>query len=688
MSEDPTQATPRPDDPPASQRVLGGRYELGDLIGRGGMADVHLGHDLRLGRPVAIKVLRTDLARDSSFLARFRREAQSAAGLSHPAIVGVFDSGEEAVVESGGATVQVPYIVMELVEGKTLRELLNEQRTLDPDEAARITAAVLAALEYAHERGLVHRDIKPANVMVTEAGAVKVMDFGIARAIADTAATMTQTQAVMGTARYLSPEQAQGLDVDGRSDLYSVGCLLYELLAGRTPFQGDPVSLVYQHLGEAPKAPSTHAARLPQALDAVTLHALEKKPEERYQDAAAFRADLNAARAGEPVSAAARSTYDRALGLGVAGAGAAAVAAAATSRAGAATQAVPAAGAGAQDHPEEPTGIFPSSDEDDRYERTDELPVRERRHPGAALMLGALALVALAGVAWVLVQVLGPNGDDGPEMLVVPSTVGSTEAQARTTLTAAGFTVAEAVVQRNSAEEPGIVIEQDPPGGEAPRGEEIELTVSAGPQARTIPRLQGLEEQAARDLLEREGFSNVRGESEETDDPDWEEGQVVSSDPGEGEEIAPDQLIVLTVSSGEVEVPDVVGRDQNEAVLLLDEQTLEWEVTTRRTGDADAGTVLEQSIDPGDTVEQGTTVELVVAAEPVQTATEVVTESVTVTPSPTPTPTEEPTTDEPTEEPTEDPTTEDPTVPPEPTEPEPTEPGPPEDPPPSEEPTD
>ena len=688
MSEDPTQATPRPDDPPSPQRVLGGRYELGDLIGRGGMADVHLGHDLRLGRPVAIKVLRTDLARDSSFLARFRREAQSAAGLSHPAIVGVFDSGEEAVVESGGATVQVPYIVMELVEGKTLRELLNEQRTLDPDEAARITAAVLAALEYAHERGLVHRDIKPANVMVTEAGAVKVMDFGIARAIADTAATMTQTQAVMGTARYLSPEQAQGLDVDGRSDLYSVGCLLYELLAGRTPFQGDPVSLVYQHLGEAPKAPSTHAARLPQALDAVTLHALEKKPEERYQDAAAFRADLNAARAGEPVSAAARSTYDRALGLGVAGAGAAAVAAAAASRAGAATQAVPAAGAGAQDHPEEPTGIFPSSDEDDRYERTDELPVRERRHPGAALMLGALALVALAGVAWVLVQVLGPNGDDGPEMLVVPSTVGSTEAQARTTLTAAGFTVAEDVVQRNSAEEPGIVIEQDPPGGEAPRGEEVELTVSAGPQARTIPRLQGLEEQAARDLLEREGFSNVRGESEETDDPDWEEGQVVSSDPGEGEEIAPDQLIVLTVSSGEVEVPDVVGRDQNEAVLLLDEQTLEWEVTTRRTGDADAGTVLEQSIDPGDTVEQGTTVELVVAAEPVQTATEVVTESVTVTPSPTPTPTEEPTTDEPTEEPTEDPTTEEPTVPPEPTEPEPTEPGPPEDPPPSEEPTD
>ncbi|WP_010147354.1 Stk1 family PASTA domain-containing Ser/Thr kinase [Serinicoccus profundi] len=694
---DPTEATPRPEHPAPPERVLGGRYELGELIGRGGMADVHLGHDLRLGRPVAIKVLRTDLARDSSFLARFRREAQSAAGLSHPAIVGVFDSGEEPVTESGGADVQVPYIVMELVEGKTLRELLNEERTLDPDEAARITAAVLAALEYAHDRGLVHRDIKPANVMVTETGAVKVMDFGIARAIADTAATMTQTQAVMGTARYLSPEQAQGLDVDGRSDLYSVGCLLYELLTGRTPFQGDPVSLVYQHLGEAPKAPSTHAARLPQALDAITLHALEKKPEERYQDAGAFRADLNAARADEPVSGAAESTYQRILGLGAAGAGAAAAAAAAADRSGAATQAVPAAGSGMrepQDYPDEPTGIFPRTEEDDRYERTDELPVRERRHPGAALLLGAMAVLALAGVAWVLLQVMGPNGEEGPEMIVVPSTVGSTEAEARTTLTAAGFTVAEDVVQRNSDEETGIVIEQDPPGGEAPRGEEIELIVSAGPQAQEIPRLQGMEEQAARDLLEREGFTNVQGEARQTDDPDWEGGQVVSSDPAEGDEVPPDEPIVLTISSGEVEVPDVVGQDQNAAVLLLDEQNLTWQITTRRTAEADPGTVLEQSVEAGDVVEQGTEIELVVAAEPVQTATEVITESVTVTPSPTPTqepePTEEPTetpTEEPTETPTEEPT-EEPTVPPAPTSPEPTDPGPPvEPPPPSEEPT-
>nr|MDQ3358166.1 protein kinase [Actinomycetota bacterium] len=302
-------------------RVLGGRYEVGQLIGRGGMAEVHAGHDLRLGRSVAIKILRTDLARDSSFLARFRREAQAAAGLSHPAIVAVYDSGDQQFTESGGADVHVPYIVMEHVEGRTLRDLLNDENVLDPDEAARISAAVLAALEFSHDRGIVHRDIKPANVMVTRGGAVKVMDFGIARALADAAATMTQTQAVLGTARYLSPEQAQGQDVDARSDLYSAGCLFYELLTGRTPFVGDPVSLVYQHLGQPPKAPSSVQPDLPGAMDAVALHALQKSPDGRYQSAAQFRDDLGNARAGRPVSAAAQATYERvAAGAGAVGA--------------------------------------------------------------------------------------------------------------------------------------------------------------------------------------------------------------------------------------------------------------------------------------------------------------------------------------------------------------------------------
>ncbi len=279
--------------------LLGGRYEVGRLLGRGGMAEVHLGYDTRLSRPVAIKMLRSDLARDTSFLNRFRREAQSAAGLNHAAIVAVYDSGEDHALQAGGASQPVPYIVMEYVEGRTLRELLNERSPLDPGEAARITEGILDALAYSHRMGIVHRDIKPANVMIGARGEIKVMDFGIARAVADANATMTQTQAVIGTAQYLSPEQAQGHSVDARSDLYSTGCLLFELLTGRPPFKGDsPVAIAYQHVGEAPPRPSAFNPRVSPALDAVVLHSLAKDREARYQDATAFRADLQAARLG------------------------------------------------------------------------------------------------------------------------------------------------------------------------------------------------------------------------------------------------------------------------------------------------------------------------------------------------------------------------------------------------------
>src|SRR5450759_4077593 len=283
------------------------------------MAEVHVGHDTRLGRTVAIKMLRSDLARDPAFLSRFRREAQSAAGLNHPAIVAVYDSGEDHETESGGATVALPYIVMEYVQGRTLREILTEKKVMDPAEAARVTEGVLDALSYSHRMGIVHRDIKPANVMLTPFGEIKVMDFGIARAIADSAATMTQTQSVIGTAQYLSPEQAQGNPVDARSDLYSTGCLLYELLTGRTPFiGGSPVSIAYQHVGQAPQPPSAYQPGLSADLDAVVLHSLVKDRDARYQDASQFRSDLAAARSGRPISSAARGTAASAA-LGAAG---------------------------------------------------------------------------------------------------------------------------------------------------------------------------------------------------------------------------------------------------------------------------------------------------------------------------------------------------------------------------------
>ncbi len=238
-------------------RRLGERYELGEVIGRGGMAEVHEGKDLRLGRRVAVKILRPDLARDPSFQARFRREAQSAASLNHPNIVAVYDTGEDVLASEDGTGSVVPYIVMEYVDGMTLRQLMRSGRRLLPERALEITDGTLAALDYSHRHGIVHRDIKPANVMLTRGGDVKVMDFGIARALADSGQTMTQQSAVLGTAHYLSPEQARGEVVDSRSDIYSTGCLLYELLTGRPPFTGEsPVSIAYQHVSEQPVPPS------------------------------------------------------------------------------------------------------------------------------------------------------------------------------------------------------------------------------------------------------------------------------------------------------------------------------------------------------------------------------------------------------------------------------------------------
>ncbi len=281
-------------------RLVGGRYELGELIGYGGMAEVHRGRDVRLGRDVAIKVLRADLARDPSFLNRFRREAQSAAGLNHPSIVSVYDTGEDVGAEG---TVQ-PYIVMEFVQGRTLRDILKAEGKLPPRRAMEIIADVSAALDFSHRAGLVHRDVKPANVMITQAGAVKVMDFGIARAVADNSATVTQTANVIGTAQYLSPEQARGEAVDARSDVYSTGCLLYELVTGVPPFQGDsPVAVAYQHVREAASAPSSRVPGLPPALDSIVMKALAKNPMNRYQSAGEMRSDLQRALANQPVSA-------------------------------------------------------------------------------------------------------------------------------------------------------------------------------------------------------------------------------------------------------------------------------------------------------------------------------------------------------------------------------------------------
>src|SRR5258706_5335110 len=281
-------------------RLLGGRYQVGELLGYGGMAEVHRGRDLRLGRDVAIKMLRTDLARDRTFQERFRREAQNAASLNHPAIVAVYDTGEERA--QTGET--IPFIVMEFVNGRTLKEVLTAEGRLMPRRALEITADICAALEFSHRHGIIHRDIKPGNVMLTQTGQVKVMDFGIARALASGASTMTQTSAVIGTAQYLSPEQARGESVDARSDVYATGCVLFELLTGHPPFVGDnPVSVAYQHVREDPLPPSESNRDVPPDIDAVALKALAKNPLNRYQSALDMRNDLLRAAAGRPVLA-------------------------------------------------------------------------------------------------------------------------------------------------------------------------------------------------------------------------------------------------------------------------------------------------------------------------------------------------------------------------------------------------
>jgi len=610
--------------------MLGGRYEVGDLLGRGGMAEVHLGHDTRLGRPVAIKMLRSDLARDATFLSRFRREAQSAAGLNHASIVAVYDSGEDHVVEAGGATVPLPYIVMEYVEGRTLRQLLGERSPLDPSEAARITEGILDALAYSHRMGIVHRDIKPANVMVGAHGEIKVMDFGIARAIADANATMTQTQAVIGTAQYLSPEQAQGHQVDARSDLYSTGCLLFELLTGRPPFQADsPVAIAYQHVGQPPPRPSSLNPEVPAALDAVVLHALAKDREARYQDAAAFRADLQAARLGRPISDGARGT--------AAAAGAEATVALGAVGAAATTTLIPrdeAAAAPPPAHGNGNTATLPAIGRD-----PDEEP-RKRR--GFAYVLLVLAVVA----ALVLLALAGRSLLDRPPQgtatqVQVPQVVNLPVETAEARVRAAGL-----VPQRNdvpSEREVGTVVDQAPGEGESvARGSTVSLSVSAGPNTVDLPDLKGYGQDEARAALTNLDLK-VAAAVKKVDDSGVDKDKVVSTDPAAGESVAVGSTVSLTVSSGKVTVPNVLGQNRNEASDALAERGLTVKTAFAESSETE-GTVLKQSVKGGTKVDDGATVTITVAQprapEPTQTTT---TPSPTTTAPPTTTQTPTPT---------------------------------------------
>ncbi|MEU0136493.1 Stk1 family PASTA domain-containing Ser/Thr kinase [Streptomyces sp. NPDC006296] len=553
-------------------RRLGGRYELGSVLGRGGMAEVYLAHDTRLGRTVAVKTLRADLARDPSFQARFRREAQSAASLNHPAIVAVYDTGEDYV-----DGVSIPYIVMEYVDGSTLRELLHSGRKLLPERTLEMTVGILQALEYSHRAQIVHRDIKPANVMLTRTGQVKVMDFGIARAMGDSGMTMTQTAAVIGTAQYLSPEQAKGEQVDARSDLYSTGCLLYELLAVRPPFVGDsPVAVAYQHVREEPQPPSNFDPEITPEMDAIVLKALTKDPDYRYQSADEMRADIEACLDGQPVAATAA--------MGAAGYG------------GydgygndQPTQAMRSADQnGAQ------TSMLPPVNPDDGGYGYDERPGRRRQKKNntSTIFLVAAGVLVLIG-AILIGRTLFSSTDGGSGKFDVPNMVGSTVEQAQKLADNSEVVLKVGSKEACEAQQKGQICSQSPGSDEQmEKGETVTVVVSTGAPKVEVPDVLEKSEDSARKALEDKGFTvNV-----ETSESDKTPDTVISQKPDGGSKVEKESEVTITVAKKTTEpMPDVRSRPYDAAVAQLN--GLGFSNVSRQDVDSDeaAGTVVEQT---------------------------------------------------------------------------------------------
>jgi eukaryotic-like serine/threonine-protein kinase len=592
--------------------MVGGRYELGELLGRGGMAEVRRAVDQRLGRSVAVKQLRADLATDPTFQARFRREAQSAAGLNHPTIVAVYDTGEELDPLTG---VAIPYIVMELVEGPTLRDILKDGRKILPERALELTQGVLDALSYSHKAGIVHRDIKPANVMLTASGSVKVMDFGIARAVADTSATMTQTAAVIGTAQYLSPEQARGETVDARSDLYSAGCLLYELLVGRPPFVGDsPVSVAYQHVREAPTPPSQLDPELGPEIDAVVLKALAKDPAERYQSARDMKTDITRLLAGQQTAAQQATALVPVAGAAVAGNG--------------------------YDDPTRvvgpPTGMPPAGLEEE-YE--EEEPQKSR--VGLAILIGALIVVALGLGGWGLYRMLNPSPT--VRTVEVPNVLTYTEQQARDQLAANNLQV-EVKKVNGDEETKGTITAQDPIANTVvPTNSTVTVTLNEGPKTATIP--SGLVGQDVKDVkraLKDLEFSNVKTVAAKSEDPDTKPGEVTSISPKEGTAVPLDSKITVKYATGKSEVPNFEGLSRAAAIRVAEDAGFGEPQFSERESSQPAGTVISQNPNAGATVDRDSTIKLVLATAPTPPTPPPTTKSPTESPTtsaPTPTPT-------------------------------------------------
>ncbi|WP_171164618.1 Stk1 family PASTA domain-containing Ser/Thr kinase [Streptomyces sp. I05A-00742] len=578
-------------------RRLGGRYELGSVLGRGGMAEVYLAHDTRLGRTVAVKTLRVDLARDPSFQARFRREAQSAASLNHPSIVAVYDTGEDYV-----DGVSIPYIVMEYVDGSTLRELLHSGRKLLPERSLEMTIGVLQALEYSHRAGIVHRDIKPANVMLTRTGQVKVMDFGIARAMGDAGMTMTQTAAVIGTAQYLSPEQAKGEQVDARSDLYSTGCLLYDLLTVRPPFIGDsPVAVAYQHVREEPNPPSAFDPEITPEMDAIVLKALVKDPDYRYQSADEMRADIEAALEGRPVAAAAAFSPLGSVGYG---------------------------------GEDQPTQMMGRHDPNAAGQTSMLPPVRDGGgyggyddggdgpgHGGngrkksnlSTILLVIAGILVLVGAIFIGKALFSGDGKSGD--VTAPNLIGETLASAKKQGENVGLKVVDSGQPVNCDAEPGKICKQNPDAGtKVERDSEIKVSLSKGPAKIDVPNVLNTQYDKAQKTLEDKGFT-VRRKDEQTDEA--KPGTVIKQSPEPNEAADKGSEVKLTVASAvpKKTVPMVIGQQFDAASKQLTDNGFK---VTRKDVDNDAptGQVVAQSPQGDTSAAPDSTVELSVSKGP------------------------------------------------------------------------
>ncbi len=553
--------------------VIDDRYQIIGHLGTGGMAEVYCAQDLKLERRVALKLLHDRFAADEEFVERFRREASSAARLQHQYVVSVYDSGEYD---------GTPYIAMEFVDGRTLKELVRESGPLAPALAADLTVQILRAARFAHRRGVIHRDFKPQNVIVDDEGRAKVTDFGIARA---GASDMTQTGSIMGTAQYLSPEQAQGHAVNARSDLYSIGIILYELLTGRVPFDAESaVTVALKQVSETPVAPRRLNPAVTPELEAIVLHALAKDPADRFADADEFIAALEAAASRIPSPAAIAAADAVAASLPVA----------------------PRVGVARGTSSWDGTRVLPA-EPSQRGEQPTVSPLatpgERKRWPWVLLGLLVVAIVVAAVAA-----------SGSPDQVQVPNVVGSSSSVAQQRLRGEGFTVS--VVRDTSDRPKNTVIGQDPSGGAmADKGSMVTLNISDGPVIGKVPDVVGDGRLTARRKLTAAGFTVAeRPVASDT----VAVGRVVAQTPSGDAQAAQGQKVTLDISTGreQVDVPDVTGKTQDEARSAL--QAAGFTVTTIEKEDdkADAGTVLSQDPGSGAKAGHGSAITITVATEP------------------------------------------------------------------------